>query len=71
MADCLAAAAQSSAEKDSKAYNRLLMLEEQILKPMPKSKINRLFILGSSLLMYLIYERIRGENIVMSIPGDT
>ena len=59
IADCLAAAAQSSAETDKTAYNRLTSLEEQIVKPMPKS----------NLAAYVTFREMSAENALLLKSG--
>ena len=51
VADCLSTAAQSSAQGDKSAYNRLLRLEEQIAGSMP----------GSSLAAYVTFRAISAD----------
>jgi hypothetical protein len=59
VADCLAAAAQSSSDGDKTAYNRLMALEEQIVKPMP----------GSNLAAYITFREMSAENAILLKTG--
>lgn len=59
VADCLAAAAQSSPDSDKTAYRRLQMLEEQIVKPMPKS----------NLAAYVTFREMSAENALLAKSG--
>jgi hypothetical protein len=59
VADCLAAAAQSSSGTDKTAYNRLLRLEEQIAKLMPKS----------NLAAYVTFREMSAENSLLLKAG--
>jgi Thioredoxin-like len=59
VADCLAAAAQSSSDGDKTAYNRLTALEEQIVKPMP----------GSNLAAYITFREMSAENAILLKTG--
>jgi hypothetical protein len=52
IADCLSAAAQNSPESDRTSYQRLVQLEEQIVKAMP----------GSSLAAYVTFREMQAEN---------
>jgi hypothetical protein len=60
LADCLAAAAQYSAETDKTAYQRLQQLEDQIVKAAP----------GSNLAGYITFREMSADNALkMSKPG--
>jgi hypothetical protein len=59
VADCLAAAAQSSPESDKTAYKRLQTLEERVDKLMPKS----------SLAAYVTFREMSAENALLAKSG--
>jgi hypothetical protein len=59
VADCLAAAAQSSPDNDKTAYQRLQTLEDQIVKPMPKS----------NLAAYVTFREMSAENALLAKSG--
>ena len=59
LADCLAAAAQSSPESEKTAYKRLQTLEEQVVTSMPKS----------SLAAYITFREMSAENALLAKSG--
>jgi hypothetical protein len=59
VADCLAAAAQSSPENDKTGYKRLQSLEDQIVKAMPKS----------NLAAYVTFREMSAENALLVKSG--
>jgi hypothetical protein len=60
IADCLSAAAQNSPETDKVAYQRLMALEQQIMKAMP----------GTPLAAYVVFREMSADNAAkMSKPG--
>jgi hypothetical protein len=59
VADCLAAAAQSSPESDKTAYKRLQTLEDQVVTSMPKS----------GLAAYITFREMSAENALLAKSG--